>query len=79
MFSDEKEALRVIAVIQGEAKQQQSAPLVFTSLTNESLKNLFTSKGIAVFDIFSTFIPAMEQHLGSLSSHAIGRDPWGRQ
>ena len=70
--SNQKEVERVIKRIQESTEIDENPPLVFTSLANEELKNLFLSSGIAVLDIFSTFIPAMEAHLGASASHAIG-------
>ena len=70
--SEKKEAERVISYIQEKATKNLSSPIVFTSLADESIKNLFVSNGIVVLDIFSTFIPAMESHLGSHATHAIG-------
>ena len=71
-ISNKKEAEQVITHIQEASSQDEKPPLVFTSLANEKLKNLFTSSNITVFDIFSSFIPAMETHLASAASHAIG-------
>ena len=70
--SNQKEVERVIKRIQESTEIDENPPLVFTSLANEELKNLFLSSGITVLDIFSTFIPAMEAHLGASASHAIG-------
>ena len=70
--SDQNEAERVIRYIQDISDNDKRSPLVFTSLADENIKTIFTSKGITVFDIFSTFIPAMEAHLNTSSSHAIG-------
>ena len=70
--SNQNEASRVIAHIQKETSADKSPPLVFTSLANEQLKNLFLSSGISIIDIFSTFIPTMEAQLDASASHAIG-------
>lgn len=71
--SNEQEALRVIAHISRITNlNRQHPPLVFTSLADESLKNLFLSHDIPVLDIFSTFIPVLESRLGAKASHAVG-------
>lgn len=70
--SNQNEAMRVISHIHKESSSQKAPPLVFTSLANEQLKNLFLSNGIAIIDIFSTFIPTMEAQLEAHASHAIG-------
>ncbi len=71
-ISNKKETEQVISHIQEISSQDNNPPLVFTSLANEDLKNLFASNSITVFDIFSSFIPAMETHLASTASHVIG-------
>ena len=70
--SNQKEVERVIAQIKCASSQDENPPLVFTSLANEEIKNLFSSNNITVIDIFSTFMPTMELHLGTSASHAIG-------
>lgn len=70
--SNENEAKRVITHIQNISAKDKTTPIVFSSLANEQLKNLFLSKGIPIIDIFSTFIPAMESQLNAHASHAIG-------
>ena len=70
--SNEQEALRVIAHISRVMDGSRHPPLVFTSLADESLKNLFLSHDVPVLDIFSTFIPALESRLGAKASHAVG-------
>ena len=63
---------QVITRIKKVAATSENPPLVFTSLADENLKNLFITNDIAVFDIFSTFIPEMESNLAAQASHAIG-------
>ncbi len=70
--TDKEDAEKVISRIKKVASNSQSKPIVFTSLADEKLKSLFISNGITVFDIFSTFIPDIESHLGTHASHAIG-------
>ena len=70
--SKQEEAIRVIKHIQDITSQYKKPPLVFTSLADENIKNLFSTNNITVFDIFSTFIPAMETQLNASASHAIG-------
>ena len=70
--SGENEAQRIIKYIQDISDENTNHPLIFTSLADEKIKALFTAHNITVFDIFSSFIPAMEKHLNTISSHAIG-------
>ncbi|MBX2882344.1 MAG: kinase/pyrophosphorylase [Granulosicoccus sp.] len=50
-----------------------NAPMVFLTMVNEDLRALFFKAGIAVFDLFQTFIGPMEEFLGVKSSHTIGQ------
>ncbi len=70
--SDKQEALRVITHISGLANAGHRPPIVFTSLADEALKNLFLSHDIPILDIFSTFIPVLETCLAAKASHAVG-------
>lgn len=66
------DAEKAISYIKKVAENSQNNPIVFTSLADENLKRLFTANDISIFDIFSSFIPAMESHLSTQASHAIG-------
>ena len=70
--SDEHEARRIIAHISRIADEDRRPPIVFTSLADETLKDLFLSHDIPVLDIFSTFIPVLESRLDAKASHAVG-------
>jgi hypothetical protein len=63
------------AINQIEARFHESGkrPLVFTSLTEESLRIEFTRCNAMVLDLFDRFIVPLEDELGVKSSHAIGR------
>ena len=67
-----EDADKAIAHIKKVAANSKSTPIVFTSLSDESLKNLFAANDISIFDIFSSFIPEMESHLNTHASRAIG-------
>lgn len=71
-ISNQDKAMRVITHIQNLVSKNQSPPIVFTSLADDKLKNLFISNDIPIYDIFSTFIPSIESHLGTNATHAIG-------
>jgi len=72
-FVTKKEnAEKAISHIKKVATNSQNTPIVFTSLADEDLKNLFAANDISIFDIFSSFIPEMESHLKTQASHAIG-------
>ncbi len=48
-------------------------PLVFTSLTEDSLREEISKSNAMVLDLFDRFIVPLEEELGVKSSHAIGR------
>ncbi len=70
--SDTDIAKDVIRHIHYQKEQTGIQPLVFTSLTNNEIKSLFTEENIPVYDIFSTFIPSMESDLATHASSASG-------
>ena len=67
-----EDAEQVISQIKTIAESSQNNPIVFTSLADENLKTQFRSNDIQIIDIFSTFIPDIEAHLGETASHAVG-------
>ncbi len=72
-FVTKKEnAEKAISHIKKITANTQNTPIVFTSLADEDLKQLFTANDISIFDIFSSFIPEMESHLKTQASRAIG-------
>ena len=71
-INNTQDAENVILQIKNITNSTQSKPIVFTSLANEELKILFKTNHIQIIDIFSTFIPNIETHLGMKASHAIG-------
>lgn len=70
--SNEQEVRRVITNISAVMNADPTPPIVFTSLADKSLANLFLSHDIPVLDIFSTFIPLLESRLGTKASHTVG-------
>ena len=70
--SDTEIAKDVIQHIHLQKEQTGLQPLVFTSLTNNEIKSLFTEENIPVYDIFSTFIPSMESDLATQASSVRG-------
>ena len=70
--SDAQEVQRVIANISAAVKTDSTPPIVFTSLADKSLIDLFLSHDMPVLDIFTTFIPQLESRLGTKAKHAVG-------
>lgn len=70
--TNKADAEKAISHIKKVAANSQNTPIVFTSLADENLKSLFKANDIAIFDIFSSFLPEMETHLNTQASHAIG-------
>ncbi|CAM2909311.1 pyruvate, water dikinase regulatory protein [Legionella worsleiensis] len=63
----------VIARINLSYEQKKSKPLVFMTLVNPEIRQLFKNANACVFDLFSTFIGPLETELNEKSSYTVGR------
>jgi [pyruvate, water dikinase]-phosphate phosphotransferase / [pyruvate, water dikinase] kinase len=63
----------VINQIAAMFRESGKRPLVFTSLTEDSLRVAISKSDGMVLDLFDRFIVPLEEELGVKSSHAIGR------
>ena len=54
-----------------KATQWEEPPILFTSLVNESIRNIFTASQFTCFDLFASFIPKLSKCLGTPPSPAI--------
>ena len=71
-ISDSKKAKEVIEYIKNEKQKSGLQPLVFSSFTSEEIKSLFNTNEIEILDIFSIFLPSMENYLTTQASLAAG-------
>ena len=73
-YVDTVEKVRqVVERINAAADADGEPPLVFSSMVDESCRNVLeASKGV-VMDFFGTFVGPLEKTLGVQSSHSIGR------
>jgi regulator of PEP synthase PpsR (kinase-PPPase family) len=73
-FVDNKEkAVKLVDRCKTIKDRYGIAPMVFLTLVDDEMRELFTQAEIAVFDLFHTFIGPMEERLGVKSSHTIGQ------
>ncbi len=63
----------VIQQIGAMHQESGKRPLVFTSLTEDTLRVALGGANALVLDVFDRFIVPLEEELGVKSSHAIGR------
>ena len=54
-------------------QQEGHAPLLFITIVNEDIREIFTDSNFPLFDLFDTFIGPMEKALEMESSHKVGR------
>jgi len=65
-----RELVEKIAQKTAETGQQ---PLLFVTLVDEEIREIFQSSSAVVFDLFDTFIGPMEKELDVESSHSVGQ------
>ena len=70
--SDEK-AHEAVARINRAAEEDGQAPVVFSTLVNDSPRQIISTCQGLVLDMFSAFLAPMEQELGVRSSHTVGQ------
>ncbi len=63
----------VINQIEVTHRESGKRPLVFTSLTEDTLRLALSGANALVLDVFDRFIVPLEEELGVKSAHAIGR------
>jgi len=66
-------ATDAIEQINSAAEHYHCKPLLFSSLIDKEIRQLFESSAGMMFDLFNTFIHPMEEELGVHSAHAVGR------
>lgn len=67
------EAQRVIALIEATFEREKVRPIVIATLVNEEVRHLISASKALYLDVFKTFIGPLEQEIGFLSTHRIGR------
>lgn len=70
---NEAKALDTCRHIAEARARDGQAPLVFSTLTDERLRQILERSGAVVFDLFEAFLDRMETALGQSSAQAIGR------
>lgn len=69
----EAKAREAVERINAEAENNAITPVVFSSLVNESIREIVAAAEALVLDFFTAFLSRLEQALGTASSHAAGR------
>lgn len=68
-----EKAHQVIERLDRRTEQDGVPPLVFITLVDDDIRQIFLDSHAVVFDLFNTFIEPMEQELKLESSHSIGK------
>ncbi|NYT86061.1 posphoenolpyruvate synthetase regulatory kinase/phosphorylase PpsR [Pollutimonas harenae] len=77
-FIDSVEKAEAAAVrINRCAQEQDSPPLVFSTLVNPAISQSIREANCTFLDLFSTFVQHIETALGVKSSHSVGRSHMG--
>ncbi|CAK0753497.1 putative phosphoenolpyruvate synthase regulatory protein [Gammaproteobacteria bacterium] len=66
-------AKQAVEQINGISRRSVDRPIVFSTLVDQSLRDIVASAEAAFFDFFGAFIGSLEQELRTTSSYAIGR------
>ena len=75
-FIDTADKARVVVQeINTTAMAEGHRPIVFITLVNDKVRDVFTSEGCSgfVLDMFRTFVEPLEEELGVKSNHRVGR------
>jgi regulator of PEP synthase PpsR (kinase-PPPase family) len=66
-------AEEAVGKINATALQGDSRPIVFSTLVNDDVRKVVMRANCLYLDFFDAFLGPMEQELGQVSSHALGR------
>lgn len=66
-------AEQALIKINNRFNQSNQKPIVFTSIMDPVIRDKFKLKHICHIDFFESHIPVLEEEIGQLSSHAMGR------
>ena len=66
-------ARAVVDQVREATVRDGTAPLMFMTVAQEAIREVFRQEELEVFDLFETFIGPLEQRLGTASSHTVGR------
>ncbi|WP_025770449.1 posphoenolpyruvate synthetase regulatory kinase/phosphorylase PpsR [Thioalkalivibrio sp. HK1] len=72
-ITDASQAVSAVGRIDAAAKEDAQRPIVFSTLADSKLHEIIARSRALVFDLFRTFIGALEQELHSDPSRAAGR------
>ncbi len=72
-ITDVSQAVSAVGRIDAAARQDEQRPIVFSTIADSGLHEIIAQSRALVFDLFRTFIGALEQELHSDPSRAAGR------
>jgi hypothetical protein len=68
-----QKARDAVEQINAAAERYGNAPLLFSTLIDSEVREVIVKSAGTLFDLFGSFTPLMETHLGISSTHAPGR------
>ena len=71
-IADRQAALNAVREINEKAKADGCAPLVVNTLLNRDLSDILSTSDGYILDIFRTFLPGLEEKIGSPASTLVG-------
>lgn len=63
----------VVHLVRAATERDGASPLLFVTIADDAIREVFRLAEIDVFDLFETFIGPLERRLGTASSHTVGR------
>ncbi len=68
-----EKAVRALTTIRETHQQETLQPIVFMTVLNEDVCQLLHTSGAYIVDLFSTFLPGLEQELDSHPLYSVGK------
>lgn len=68
----EEKAKEIVSMVKMYNTENETRPLLFCSIVNDSLRDIILTCDALVIDHFNTFIDPLERELGVKSSHSVG-------
>lgn len=72
-IADEEKAREMVKRINKAAETDGARPLVFDTIVNSDIRDIISTAGGFMVDIFGTFLNPLEQELQSSSSYTVGK------
>ncbi|WP_299726988.1 pyruvate, water dikinase regulatory protein [uncultured Endozoicomonas sp.] len=68
-----EKAIKALTLIKETHQQEQVQPIIFMTVLNEEVSTLLYTSGAYMIDLFATFLPGLENELGSHPLYTVGK------